>query len=784
MSELIHDAELTGAELNPPIDHTDTPEPADADRPQASFTESGLLVDAAVGAGLLSRRGLMRVGAVGAAAVGLEAGRLFVEPSLSQQGLASANGIFGAASIALADQLYIEAFPTSPLILNPFSDELVVPAAARPISPSVYTSGQGLWTTAPGPNAGMQNSLGNETHQIWPNRLPDGTSSPNPLVYQIDVLVSTHFFTTSKVLPINSSGRPTASFDAAGNTYPAGVQRDLPLSTIYGFNGTFPGPRINAEYGQPALVRFNNQLHLNPFNLDRQDFGAPDWSFLTHLHNGHTAPESDGNPHYSMRYGPRHHGYLPGQWVDNLYLNWPAGGDDREKQSFFWFHDHRMDHTGANVYKGMVGLFPIYDPKTYPGIPGRYDAGNELEGLHLPGVRTDNGDGSFDVAYDIPLAFYDTRLDDGVTTHQDFHDGQGEFPNAHNPKTHPEWWGKTFFKHFPNHGFTGDIFTVNGTASPVWNVKRRKYRLRFLDASISRIYEFKLMASSVGPRSAVSLGLSGNELQGQYRIPDGQQCMQFVQIASDGGLLPFPVVRDSFELWPAKRREFIVDFTKYMDGTPTTPGDVVYLTNVMKMPDGRMWSNSSRFSPDPNYKVPMIKIVIGETVPDNSVIPTKMRDLPPLDPNWRSLLNNRLIFEVQRGSAGGEIEWLINGKPFDPAQVVTSLKNPAGKSPLAQQKKNSFNLWEIRNGGGGWVHPFHLHMEEHRTVMRNGKDVSNAPDRGHPDDVSKEDLVALDPSESVIIYRGFRDFVGPYVAHCHNLAHEDHAMMFGWEITP
>ena len=51
-------------------------------------------------------------------------------------------------------------------------------------------------------------------------------------------------------------------------------------------------------------------------------------------------------------------------------------------------------------------------------------------------------------------------------------------------------------------------------------------------------------------------------------------------------------------------------------------------------------------------------------------------------------------------------------------------------------------------------------------------------------DISREDLVALDPSESTIIYRGFRDFVGPYVAHCHNLAHEDHAMMFGWTIVP
>ena len=47
--------------------------------------------------------------------------------------------------------------------------------------------------------------------------------------------------------------------------------------------------------------------------LDRQDFGSPDWSFLTHLHNGHTAPESDGNPHYSMRYGPKYQGYQPGE---------------------------------------------------------------------------------------------------------------------------------------------------------------------------------------------------------------------------------------------------------------------------------------------------------------------------------------------------------------------------------------------------------------------------------------------------------------------------------------
>jgi FtsP/CotA-like multicopper oxidase with cupredoxin domain len=721
----------------------------------------------------LSRRTVLRLGALGVAGAALVGGRSLAEPYLASRGLMTADGVFAAAATAITDAVYIEAFPTSPLILKPFSDPLPILPAAKPVPKSEYSS----WAKPPGPGVGQQNSLGNETHQKWVTDPDVNSDIKEPIVYKLNVEVAQHSFTTSPVLPIDKDGKPTISYDATKKAYPAGTQRSLPPSTIYSFNGTFPGPMINAEYGKPCLVRFENHLDVD-HGLDRGDFGTPDYSFLTHLHNAHTAPESDGNPHYSMRFGPKYEGYRPGMFVDNLYLNWPAGGDDREKQSFFWFHDHRMDQTGSNVYKGLVGLYPIYDPKN--GM----DMGDETQGLHLPGVRTDNPDGSFDVAYDVPLAFFDCRLDDGVTAHQDVHNA--EF-GATSSSARPEWWGKTFYKHFPNHGFVGDIFTVNGTAYPVMEVKRRKYRFRFLDCSISRIYDFKLMSSTNGPKAAKDLGYGGDELEGQYRIPDGQQCMKFTQIASDGGLLPFPIVRDNFELWPAKRREVIVDFTKYQDGSPTKKGDVIYLTNTMKMPNGRMWASSSRFSPDPNYKVPVLKFIIGDDAPDRSVMPTattKLRDLPPLPSNWQSLLDNRLIFEVQRGSAGGEMEWLINGKVFDPTTVATSQKNSAGKSPLAQQKKNSFNLWEIKNGGGGWVHPFHLHMEEHRTVMRNGKVVTGGGDKGHPDDVSREDLVALDPSESVIIYRGFRDFVGPYVAHCHNLAHEDHAMMFGWEITP
>ena len=727
----------------------------------------------------MARRSILRLGALGGAGLAFGAVQGVVKPSLGKQAWLSADGVFAAEADSLTNALYLEVFPTSPLILSPFSDPLPIPKALTPVPQSEYTS----WAKPPGPGRGQQNSLGNQQHQIWPSQI----GYPDPIVYKIDVKVSTHAFTTSQVLPIDSKGNPTASFDGTDvstvTTIGAGVPRTLPRSTIYGFNGIFPGPMINAEYGKPALVRFENHLDENPLGLDRQDFGAPDYSFLTHLHNAHTAPESDGQPHYSMNFGPKHEGYVTGTSVDNLYLNWPAGGDDREKQSFFWFHDHRMDHTGANVYKGLVGLYPIYDPKN--GM----DMGDERRGLRLPGVRHDNPDGSFDVDYDIPLAFYDCRLDDGTTEHHDAHDT--EFPLAGDPRTHPEWWGKTFFRHFPNHGFVGDIFTVNGTAYPVLEVKRRKYRFRFLDCSISRIYDFKLMSSTQGPKSARSLGLTKDDLDGQWRIPDGQQCMRFTQIASDGGLLPFALTRDHFELWPAKRREVIIDFTQYMDGSPTSKGDEIYLTNTMTMPTGRMWSNSERDgTADPTYKVPMLKFVIGDPAPDDSQVPRplqQLRALPPLPANWRSMLDDRKIFRVERAPANNpvdEFEWSINGEKFDPYNEVHSLKNPNGNTPAALQKKGSFALWEIQNGGGGWVHPFHLHMEEHRTVMRNGVDVSRGNDPGHPDDLGREDLVALDPGESVILYRGFRDFVGPYVAHCHNLMHEDHAMMFGWSITP
>ena len=645
------------------------------------------------------------------------------------------------------DDLFVEFYPTSPFILEPFKDPLPVPQPLRPVSFAEMTYGG---YSAPGKGAGQQASDGHpfSTHQIWPTELglPDPITSGR--LYRIKLEVARHYFTSSKVRPIDSAGNTVVPPDGIGG------DRSLPASTIWGFNGTFPGPMINAEYGKPNLVRFENHLDVDN-GLDSGDFGSPCRQFLTHLHNAHTAPESDGNPHF------RPLGYFPGEHVDNLYLNYPPDGDDNEKQSFLWFHDHFEGYTGAQVYKGLIGLYPIYDPKLDPG--------DETKGpLKLPGVRRDNPDGTFSVDYDIPLALFDCRLDDGVTPHDDFHNGCKE--------TKPQYWGQTFFRHFPNRGFVGDVFTVNGKAYPCLHVKRRKYRFRLLDASIARAYELKLMTANGRPPKAAP----GTD--GQWLLPDGEQCMKFTQIASEGGLLPFPVVRNSITLWPAKRREIVIDFSKYMDGSPTSKGEEVYLVNVMRMEDGRKPD-----SDDERYKVPILKFIIGDPADDKSEIPPVLRPLPEMKPAAR-----RRRFELERGGVSGslreelgpdlgelakEFEWLINGKPFIP------------EKPLAFLTKGQPEIWTIESGGG-WGHPMHFHQEEHQILSRNGEAIPRTPTTSQrlADDIGKEDTVALNGSETVVLYRNFRTFPAygfheaKYVAHCHNLAHEDHSMMFGWSI--
>jgi FtsP/CotA-like multicopper oxidase with cupredoxin domain len=632
-----------------------------------------------------------------------------------------------------------------------FLEEMPVPRPVRPTSP-------GDWLTTPSTPGGPINKA-----LPYPDSpaQSEGTLYQNPfraklrtaVHYRLPIIRTTHQFTALKVLPINGAGHPIqATFNGAPRS---GVPLNLPASPMSLINGTFPGPLIDARYEQPCVVRFENVLKgWNGSGWDDgADYGVP--SSLTHLHNAHSSPECDGNPNqcplgYNSYYSQNGRPW----YYDNLYLNHPPDGDERERQSFLWFHDHRMNNTSANVYSGMVGLYVLYNEN---------DAGDETKGLGLPGVPAIDPDGTPFVKYDVPLAIFDTRFDDGVTPHNGAASGgyrsglPMEMP-MQDGNTHPQSWGKPFFGHYPEAGFIGDVFTVNGIAYPVMHVKQRKYRFRVLDCSISRWYEFMLMAGSVKANPGQ---------QGQYML-DGSQCMKMTQIATDGGLIPQPLVRDTFRLAPSKRREVVIDFTKYQDGTITKVGDEIYLTDILKMSTGTR--------PDGYFKsghgVPLLKFVIDgpPPEPDRSYIPPILCELPPVPYSSLDKLPHRQ-FTLLRGPSGWQIvDQDERGGFFDPLH------------PLATPAQGSAEVWTFVNGGGGhWTHPLHVHMEEHHVITRNG--APSPSDALHADDNCKDDVIALEPDETVVIYRKFRSFKGPYVAHCHNLAHEDNAMMFGWNIV-
>ena len=161
-------------------------------------------------------------------------------------------------------------FPTSPLILNPFNDPLNVPEGPRARSRARVQP------------LGGPAGAGARSAELAAERAPPDLAEQGRVPRPAHLQHRRSWSTPTRSRPRRCCrSTPTASPRSPSTRtggFAAGVKRTLPPSTIYGFNGTFPGPMINAEYGKPALVRFENQLDENQLGLDRQDFGSPDWS--------------------------------------------------------------------------------------------------------------------------------------------------------------------------------------------------------------------------------------------------------------------------------------------------------------------------------------------------------------------------------------------------------------------------------------------------------------------------------------------------------------------------
>src|SRR5262245_37766145 len=125
----------------------------------------------------------------------------------------------------------------------------------------------------------------------------------------------------------------------------------------------------------------------------------------------------------------------------------PPNGDVREALSTLWYHDHRVDNTSQNTYKGLAGFFLAFN---------ELDTGDELTGFHLPSFPQ----------FDVPLLLADRVFD----------------PSS----------GLLCFDLFNFDGILGDKFLVNGKIQPYFEVSRRRYRFRILNTGPSRFYQLYL----------------------------------------------------------------------------------------------------------------------------------------------------------------------------------------------------------------------------------------------------------------------------------------------------
>jgi FtsP/CotA-like multicopper oxidase with cupredoxin domain len=452
-------------------------------------------------------------------------------------------------------------------------------------------------------------------------------------------------------------------------------------------------------------------------------------------------------------------------------------GDWRETMSTHWFHDHMLDFTAQNVYKGNAVMMNYYSA---------IDRGNEAidDGINL---RFPSGTarswGNRD--YDVNLLVADKAWGQNPAA------GEGQL-----------WYNTQNFD-----GFTGDHVLANWLYHPYFDVRARRYRFRILNGAVSRFFSIALVHE-------VPDGPNG-EMLGQMPGPEGSGVsynrVPFHMIANDGNIMEHTVPFDgSMNLNPgngdgdllehygqlptqgiAERFDIIVDFSKH----GIQPGDKLYFVNVMEHKDGRgvegkvpledvlseaykaeladnRWING-----DPavgKFLELRVQAYAGTDLSMNPADyePGKLKMIPlPVDRNDPALATvPRRDFNLVRTQGGSEHPWQIE---VDGGSA--NFMDPARVSALVG---GGMEVWTIRTGGG-WDHPMHVHFEEGVVLSRNGK-VPPEWEKWARKDLYRVGRDAESTADIEIIFRA-RDFSGIYMSHCHNTTHEDHAMLLRWD---
>jgi len=292
-----------------------------------------------------------------------------------------------------------------------------------------------------------------------------------------------------------------------------------------------------------------------------------------HNHGNHSTAESDGQPDAFLA-------DAGGGSVTYTYTGTEAGGNERG--AFQWYHDHRMDVTARNVWMGLAGMYIIDDPADPATLPK----------------------GEFDV----PLLIADRSFDDNNQLNYQFDAA----------------------------GVLGNRVLVNGVNQPYFNVGDRKYRLRILNASNARSYDFALSS--------------------------GQP---FLQIGTESGLLPAPVRRSHIVLAPAERAEVVVDFAGRLNQR-------IVLQNLGGQGVLR----------------DLMQFRVTRDLTDDSKVPARLRALPRLD-----AATVTRTFEFGRSRFTGK--WTINGQTFDPARIDAQPKLGTTETWVLTNKSSSNHVIHV-----------------------------------------------------------------------------------------
>ena len=128
----------------------------------------------------------------------------------------------------------------------------------------------------------------------------------------------------------------------------------------------------------------------------------------------------------------------------------------------------------------------------------------------------------------------------------------------------------------------------------------------------------------------------------------------------------------------------------------------------------------------------------------------------------------RFIFKGSDAFDLPPLAWTINGKRFDPDK------------PMAEPRHGDVEIWHLVNRKAyfvlGLLHPVHIHLAPFQVLDRNGQSPG-------PHEAGWKDTIALERGEEARVAIRFDSYRGRYLLHCHNLEHEDHAMMARFDVV-